>query len=114
MGVEVEIADAITHRSKVISTSGLMAAILIFGSLSSSITSINVGQVRQCPLCQVKVGCGRKCGDSLWNRVAINYCYKLISVPVGGRHLVSVADDVGRRRLLHTQVSHGRKCVGIR
>jgi hypothetical protein len=35
--------------------------------------------VRQYPQCQVKVERGRKYGGSLWNRVTINYCYKVIS-----------------------------------
>jgi len=41
--------------------------------------SINVGERQQCPQCQVKIGRGRKCGDSLWNRVANNYRSKVIS-----------------------------------
>jgi hypothetical protein len=46
---------------------------LNFGNLPKS------ANVTQCQRCQVKVGHGRKFGDSLWNRVAISCRLKVIS-----------------------------------
>ena len=60
MGVEVGIAEHL-HRSRVISTSGLLVAILNSGSQP---TSINVGSVRY------DGPAGRKCRGTRLNRVA--------------------------------------------
>jgi len=76
---------------------------------------INVGERQAGSSVSSQIGRGRKCGDSLWNRVVNNYSSKVISSSgFGGRHLESVVNKVGRRRPRHDQVGRGRKCGGSR
>jgi len=57
-----------------------LAAILNFGSLSSSIYGNQRRPTSGSVLCvKSKSGVVENVGGSLWNRVAINYCYKVIS-----------------------------------
>jgi len=71
--------------------------------------------------CHIRVGHGRKCGGSRWNRFAICFRSKVIPLPVSTSGFVPtfqlpLSADVGQCWQCHIRVGHGRKCgvaVGI-
>ncbi len=75
--------------------------------------------VEQCRQCHLRVGHGRKCGGSRWNRFAICFRSKVISTSgfhfrFRGRHEFPMLANVGPFRQCHICVGHGRKCGGSR
>jgi len=74
------------------------------------------GDVGPCRQCHIWVGHGRKCGGSLWNRVAIFFRSKVIFTSgfASSPFWFPMSADVGPCRQRHNWVGNGRQCGGSR